>query len=174
MFVFEADHAGRGARALFRLEQGEEIPGFFFTEDLGDSTGANGAGPNDERTVPTQQFGLARMSAFGGKADIPTPLSWPSIRPFNRKSPPQATQRLRRRPRHRHCRGRRKPRRLRRTHGSCRHHHIARPCLTLLIPTECLSTNGHKRASKYLLEFRVIPNCTCPMRTRCLLGILDI
>jgi len=28
VFVSEADHAVRGARALFRLEQGAEIPGF--------------------------------------------------------------------------------------------------------------------------------------------------
>ena len=59
MFVSEADHAGRDARALFRLEQGEEIPGFFFTEDLGDGTGATRVRTSDRLVGSMQKSTLS-------------------------------------------------------------------------------------------------------------------
>lgn len=55
--------------ALFRLEQGEEIPGLFFATPTGDSTGATRAGPDNELASPLPKIGIARMSAFGGKED---------------------------------------------------------------------------------------------------------
>jgi hypothetical protein len=54
--------------ALFRLEQGEEIPGLFFATPTGDSTGATRAGPDNVLASPLPKIGIARMSAFGGIA----------------------------------------------------------------------------------------------------------
>jgi len=47
VFIFEADHAGRGAKALFRLEQVEEIPRLFFAGRL-ETAPERRAGPNND------------------------------------------------------------------------------------------------------------------------------
>ena len=69
MFVSEADHAGRGAIALFRLEQGEEIPSLFFATPTRDGTGATRAGPDNELAGPIQKRAYPNVR-FWHLADI--------------------------------------------------------------------------------------------------------